>query len=736
MELLAPARRLETAYAAFEGGADAVFIGVPGFNARRMMNEVKMEELAKLTKYAHAEGKKVYGALNVLVKNIELNRLIDTMGYVDDIGLDSLIFHDTSVMEVANRYFPNIELHASTQTAITNSKAINELYKFGVKRVILPREVDYASLQELKKNIPKDAELEVFAHGALCHSVSGHCMFSGMYTGKSGNRGMCIQICRKDFKDKQKQEVLPFSMKDLFLGSEIKHLRGLVDSIKIEGRLKSPDWVYNVSKYYRELIDTGKENKEVQNRVSALFSREKSKGLMFDTLNLTTKFSKHKGVKFGSITGVKNNRVGAHLTERVNIHDGIFVERLGKSFSVNKIFKGKKAINFGQKGEKVDLMLKDCDKIFRDDKFYLLSSNSKVFKYEQYMQQRTKTTVKLKAVKSGESSVNLKFYYGDEEVADKTLELSNDLAKSDITDKVKNVLCETGNNDFDVKVIQFEKIKNFVQLSEVKNFKRELYTEIEEKVKIAKENKIAAIKAFYEKNESCGKAFPKRVLFDEVIDINEALEDWKDFEVVVDYKNILMFKDSITDEMRERVIVGNPAIIWEKELPKYDADVQEIVKLGFNKFYCNSVNTLAVVLDYVDCKDENIDIYGGPFLYTLNSASYKFYKENYNIKNFVIPYEFNIDNKIEGDFYRVMRTDVLPLFAQTKMKEGEYYQKEFGDNFKVRHSLIHNESVLNPTIPFRYHRPEEKFGNQYEYINYRKDIDEKERAANYSFKIY
>jgi len=94
MGLLAPARRLETAYAAFEGGADAVFIGVPGFNARRMANEVTMEDLAKLTKYAHSQNKKVYGALNVLVKNLELNRLIDTLGYVNDINLDSIIFHD------------------------------------------------------------------------------------------------------------------------------------------------------------------------------------------------------------------------------------------------------------------------------------------------------------------------------------------------------------------------------------------------------------------------------------------------------------------------------------------------------------------------------------------------------------------------------------------------------------------------------------------------------------------
>ncbi len=113
----------------------------------------------------------MYGALNVLVKNIELKRLIDTMGYVDDIGLDSLIFHDFSVIEIANKYFPNIELHASTQTAITNSHTINELYKYGVKRVILPREVDYDSLKQIKKNINPDSELEVFAHGALCHSV-------------------------------------------------------------------------------------------------------------------------------------------------------------------------------------------------------------------------------------------------------------------------------------------------------------------------------------------------------------------------------------------------------------------------------------------------------------------------------------------------------------------------------------------------------------------------------------
>jgi len=738
MELLAPARRLETAYAAFEGGADAVFIGVPGFNARRMANEVKIEDLAKLTKYAHSQGKKVYGALNVLIKNIELNRLIDTMGFVDDINLDSLIFHDFSVIEIANKYFPNIELHASTQSAVTNSHTINELYKHGVKRVILPREVDLSSLKQLRKNTNKKIELEVFAHGALCHSVSGHCMFSGMYTGKSGNRGMCIQVCRKNFRDKERKDVVPFSMKDLFLGSDVKHLKGVVNSLKIEGRLKSPDWVYNVSKYYRELIDTGNENIAVRDKVTALFSREKTKGQLFETTNLTTKFSKHKGVKFGNITGVNNNRIGVQLSQRVNIHDGIFVERTGKSYSVKKIMKGKKQINFGQKSEKVDLYLKDSEKIFKDDKFYLLSSNSKIFKYEQFMQQKSKPTVRLNLKDIKDTQAFLEFYYDNEKLIETTLNLSPDIAKSNITEKLKKIFCETGNNSFDIKIINFEKINNFVQLSEVKTFKRELYFKIENIIKEKKKEKIEAIKKEYSTSELTKANYPKRVIFDEDINIKKALEQWQDFDIIVNYKNLLNSKDSISDDMKNHVIVGTPAIIWEKDLSKYSSNIKDIVDMGFDKFYCNSINSLSVLYDYLVSQNKNsdVEIYGGPFLYTLNTASYKFYKRNYNIKNFVIPYEFNIDNKIEGDFYRVMSTDVLPLFTQTKMKEGEYYQKEFGDNFKVRYSAIHNETVLNPTIPFKYHRPEEKFGNQYEYSKYRSELNSNERGANYSFKIF
>ncbi len=735
MELLAPARRLETAYAAFEGGADAVFIGVPAFNARRMANEVKIEDLAKLTKYAHTNGKKVYGALNVLVKNIELNKLIDTLGYIDDIGLDSIIFHDFGVIEIANKFFPNITLHASTQTAITNSDTINELYKYGVKRVILPREVDFNSLKKLKENIPKDAELEVFAHGALCHSVSGQCMFSGMYTGKSGNRGMCIQICRKNFRDKQKQDVSPFSMKDLFLGSEVKKLDGIVDSLKIEGRLKSPDWVYNVSKYYREILDTGNDNKELRNRISALFSREQTKGMLFENNNLTTKYSKHTGVKLGRVISIKNNRISVELFERVNIRDGIFVERLQKSFSVTKIFKGKKEINFAQKKEVVDLMLKDCDKIFRDDKFYLLSSNSKVFKYEHLMDKLTKPTIKLFA-SCVENTAILEFVYGDTKLKEVSLNFSEDLAKSDITTKVKEILQEAGNHSFDIKIIKFDEIKNFAQLSEIKNFKRLIYQELDELLKNHKEEKILAIKAFYAEVEKSQKTFPKRVIFDEIIDLKQAIIDWKNFEIVADYKNILAFKDNTTNEFLSNFVVGLPAIIWQEELENFSLAISQIIELGYKKFYVNSINSLSVLLKEINHNTQDFEIFGGAFLYNLNNASYKFYKENYNIKNFVIPYEFNIDNKIDGDFYRVMRSDILPLFTQTKIKEGDFFQKEFSDNFKIKYSLFQNEVVLNPTIPFKYHKNEEIFGSQYEFSKYTKELNTTERGANYSLKIF
>lgn len=248
-ELLAPAGSREALEAAIEGGADAVYFGGLGFNARKNAQNFGVEEMRDAISLAHTYGVRVYVAQNTLVYDRELDAYLSAAASALEAGADALIVADMGGAEALRRRFPEAELHASTQMSGHNAESAKRLAALGFSRMVCARELSLEDLKLLTEQSP--IEIEMFVHGALCVCHSGQCLFSSVVGGRSGNRGECAQPCRLPYSGGY-----PLSLKDLALAEHITDLLSLgVSSLKIEGRMKSPEYVRDVTRIYRRLLD-------------------------------------------------------------------------------------------------------------------------------------------------------------------------------------------------------------------------------------------------------------------------------------------------------------------------------------------------------------------------------------------------------------------------------------------------------------------------------------------------
>ena len=267
-ELLAPAGDMDCLVAAVRGGADAVYLGARNFGARAFAKNFEIDELSRGVIYCHTHGVRVYVTMNTLLTDTEVGEAVALAKILYEIGVDALIVADLGLVRRLRLELPEMELHASTQMSVHNTAGADEAYRLGCARVVLAREVSGKNIARITDEcIP---ETEVFLHGALCVCHSGQCLFSSLVGGRSGNRGECAQPCRLPYSGGY-----PLSLTDLSLADHIPSLiKSGVASLKIEGRMKSPDYVYTVTSIYRSLVDecrTPTENEK--RRLLRAFSR-------------------------------------------------------------------------------------------------------------------------------------------------------------------------------------------------------------------------------------------------------------------------------------------------------------------------------------------------------------------------------------------------------------------------------------------------------------------------------
>lgn len=345
-ELLAPVGKMENAIAAIENGADALFVGGKGFNARQAADNFTEDELEEIVKYATLRGVRVYVTVNILIKETETEALYQYLKYLEEIGVHAIIIQDLGIAHMVRKYFPKLRLHASTQMSAHSIEDVLFLKELGFKRVVLAREMQ---LKEIKHIIDTcDIEVETFVHGALCYSYSGQCLMSSLIGGRSGNRGRCAQTCRMRYSLKEEGKIISpesylLSLKDI---CSIEFLPELLEvgihSFKVEGRMKSPEYVASVIGTYRRYIELAesdepyKVSEEDMNILKGIFNRGGfSKGYYYSKGTpkmLTPNSPRHIGIKVGEVVRfiAKTGQATIQLTHRLMPGDGIEIIRKGK----------------------------------------------------------------------------------------------------------------------------------------------------------------------------------------------------------------------------------------------------------------------------------------------------------------------------------------------------------------------------------------------------------------------
>lgn len=321
-ELLAPAGDYNSAVAAVEAGADAIYFGGKEFSARNFAVNFSRKEIVRAISYAHLRGVKCYAAVNTLIKDAEFAKFFDYIKFLYAEGIDALIIQDLGVLALCKKYWLDLPLHASTQMTAHNLNDVLELEKLGFKRVVLARELTLEEIQEIKNKVK--IELECFVHGALCFSYSGQCYMSSMIGGRSGNRGRCAQPCRKKYNlaELRTGKILDrngylMSTRDLCTLDILESLNS-IDSLKIEGRMKGAAYVAGVVEKYRKYIDSlarnekisGSEIEEDKKELAEIFNRGGfSHGYLLEKKPkdlVATNRSKNFGVKAGEVVEARS----------------------------------------------------------------------------------------------------------------------------------------------------------------------------------------------------------------------------------------------------------------------------------------------------------------------------------------------------------------------------------------------------------------------------------------------
>lgn len=390
-ELLIPVGNYENLIAAISNGADAVYLSGKKFGARAFANNFTNEELTDASKLCHLYNVKIYITVNTMIYNDEINDILNYIAFLNSINIDAVIVQDIGLISLIRKNFPSLDVHVSTQAHNYNQDSFNYYEKIGCTRVVLARET---SLKEIN-NIKTSLEKEVFVYGALCICYSGNCLMSSLNGGRSANRGECVGSCRLPYQRYQantlKENGYLLSTKDINTLPKIKQiLDSNISSLKIEGRMKSKEYVAIVTRTFRKLIDEyyrGKEPKLTEEELISLkkvYNREYTTGYLFNNQSIiNSQSSNHQGTKLGKIIGICKDKITIKLYDDLKQEDairftinnkGMYINTLynEKGLLTNKVLKNNicmidNKFNFQEKDIKNTIINKTIDKELNDE---------------------------------------------------------------------------------------------------------------------------------------------------------------------------------------------------------------------------------------------------------------------------------------------------------------------------------------------------------------------------------
>ena len=372
IELLAPAGNMESLHAAVAAGCDAVYLGLTNFSARAFAGNFDREEFCEAVRYCHVRNVRVYVTMNTMLYETEIENAKETVRFLYKNDVDALLIQDLGLFHLVRTMFPDLEVHCSTQMHVHNPVGVRYMKQEGASRVVLARETPIDVIREACR---EDVEIEVFAYGAICISYSGQCLMSAALKNRSANRGMCAQCCRlKYYPEKGKRfEDGDFllSPKDLNAIDRIPELiEAGVSSLKIEGRMKRPEYVYLVVKTFREAIDAYYEKKSYhvsqkrQKELLLMFNRGFSAGHLFgDDVKHRMSHDRpnHRGIPIGTVICCGENSVTVKLKDVLHQHDGLRIlkEPVDIGLTAVKIEKDGMLVNHADVGDVVKLSCPD-----------------------------------------------------------------------------------------------------------------------------------------------------------------------------------------------------------------------------------------------------------------------------------------------------------------------------------------------------------------------------------------
>lgn len=465
-EILAPAGNVESLRAAVINGADAVYLGASLFSARAKAGNFTIEELSSAIEYCHLFSVKVYLAVNTLIKPSEYSQAIELIKTAKSMHIDAIIVQDLAFLEYLHSTIPDITLHFSTQMGIHNLEGALVAEKLGASRIILSREVTLQDVEKICKNT--SLEVEVFVHGALCIAFSGNCYFSSLATGLSGNRGKCLQLCRKKYRINNYNGYL-LSPKDLDLSSKIQKLSELgVASIKIEGRMKRPEYVAEAVKYYRDILD----GKSADNtNLKKLFNRGDGGLGYIENATAPVVYPKaqgHIGVKVGSVKKLVGKKAILSLSNSLKKGDGIKFIRNGYEVGSASVFATGNEVSY-------------LGKIQPGDEVRLTTDAELI---EQISKRKRSLPISIELSGSVSEQLSAKATCGETEVAlksDFVLQdaISAPLCKDDFLRAFKKV----DDNPFEITNFVFNcEDKVFCKVSDLNAFRRALYSLLRKRI--------------------------------------------------------------------------------------------------------------------------------------------------------------------------------------------------------------------------------------------------------------
>lgn len=661
IELLSPAGDMKSLIYAVNNGADAVYVGGELFSARAFAKNFNKEELLEAVKFCHTRNVKLYVTVNTVIFENEIEECLNYLKYLYEINVDAVIMQDIGMINMVRKFIPNLEIHASTQVNTHNEECLKFLKKLGVKRAVLAREMDLDTI----KNIKVDIDTEVFIHGALCVCYSGRCLFSSLNGGRSGNRGKCVGSCRLpyDIYDNNKKLNIkyPLSTKELCSIYNIKEiLDSNITSLKIEGRMKSPEYVGYVTRVYRRLIDeyykgnNPKVKKEEIRNLSKLFNRKFTNGYLFNDDIYNTDSSNHLGYPLGSVIKVNSKKIYIKLKDNLYMEDGIRFNEEKKGMIVNKIYNDKgllvNHVNCG------DVAIID-NKIHLKYKGSVNKTIDKNLLNEINKTKEKKINISFKLVGKIGKPLVLSIIEGDNIITDSSivLEKANNIPTDE--DTIREKLNKVGSTPFTVDKITVDIDNVFIPLKFLNELRHRLIDKL--------------IEAKTKGNEKISFNYSKSIVKDDSISTNYFVRNENDLLKIKNKANIIYTDDyNLYKKYYDLNIFYRLPDIMEK-FKDYKNERLLINDLGsLNKYYKDN----EIITNYT--------------LNVTNSESVKLL-QRYNVKLVCLSPEI-IDDEI---LKYTKNTEIITYGKVELMVLKKFYLN--GDNLKLKDKFGNTYPIIN-----------------------------------------